>query len=279
MPRIRFNAGKAVLPALFCFVSLFSYSDASGQFLPAIWESDFGVDLNLFDDSTSAVNFGTLAFPFAGTTYTGTDILDVSSNGFASIGGTNFNDCCDGDVAEFLNDTFPRLSPLWGDIDPANVETDGVFVNTFNDDADAADDRLVVTWDAQHWGSGEDVLFQLQLFESGVITFGYNGISTLDRDTLIGIGTGGGALDPGEIDLTTGPVLINGNNAYEFFDARFGDPLEFDLDFSNVVFSPLPSGEQFAVTTLAPIILVIPEPSGFGLLGLGCVASLTRRRR
>lgn len=276
MLRIRLNAEKVILPALFCFVSLLTYSDASGQFLPAIWESNFGVDLNLSDDSTNSVNFGTFAFPFAGTTYTGTDILDVSSNGFVSIGGSNGNDCCNGDVGEFLTEAFPRLSPLWGDIDPANVASDGVFVNTFNDDADAADDRLTVTWDAQHWGSGEDVLFQLQLFESGVVTFGYNGISPLDRNTLIGIGPAGGTFDPGESDLSSSPFIAGGNTVYEFFDGNLANPTEFDLDFSNVVFSPIPATGQFVVSQIPG---VVPEPSGLGLLALGCLASFNRRRR
>jgi hypothetical protein len=255
---------------------LFIQSNAFGQFMPAIWEPDFGTDLNLSDDSTSSVPFGTFSFPFAGIIYTGTDILDVSSNGFVSLGGSNGNDCCNGNVGAFLNDTFPRLSPLWGDIDPANTITDGVFVNTFNDDGDAADDRLVVTWDAQHWGSGEDVLFQLQLRESGVITFGYNGISDLDRDTLIGVGTGGGAPDPSEIDLTGSATLV-GVNSYEFFELDFTDPnASFDLDFSNVVFSPIPATGQFVVTQVPG---VIPEPTSFAVIALTSFASWTRRRR
>ena len=261
--------------SLLCVSLWFTQSNAVGQ-QPSIWESNFGIDLNLSDDSTASVPFDTFAFPFAGNVFTGSDVLDVSSNGFVSLGGSNGDDCCNGDVQSFLNDMFPRLSPLWGDIDPANVPTDGVFVNSFNDDGDAAIDRLAVTWDAQHWGSGEDVLFQLQMFESGTIVFGYNGISPLDRNTLIGIGTGGGALDPSSSDLSVGPFLGAGDNIYELFppDSVF-DPSEFDLDLTNIVFTPIPGDGGFVVSQIA----AIPEPSSASLIAFACMAMFSRRRR
>lgn len=256
---------------LFCVTSLVMQANVSGQ-TPVIWESNFGEDLNLSDDSTSSVVFDTFAFPFGGRVFSGADVLDVSSNGFVSLGGSNGNACCNGNVTSFLNDAFPRISPLWGDIDPANVASDGVFFNTFNDDADVAADRLAITWDAQHWGSGQDVLFQLQLYETGDIVFGYNGVSPLDRNTLIGVGTAGGISDPGASDLSVGPFLASGNAVYELFASNNGD---FDLDFSNTIFSPIPGTGQFVVTQIA----AVPEPSGLGVFAFACLATLARRRR
>ena len=270
----RTNRWISVYLALICVSFLLTHSNAVGQ-QPAIWESDFGSDLNLFDDDTASVLFGTFSFPFGGDVFTGADVLDVSSNGFVSLGGSNGNDCCSGDVTQFLNDPFPRISPLWADIHPARVASDGVFANSFNDDGDAADDRIAITWDAQHFGTGEDVLFQVQLFESGVISFGYSGISPLDRNTLIGIGPGGGASDPGLSDLSNGPFLEFSNNIYELFQPDSVVPGGFDLDGSNVVFTPIPFNGGFVVSQIG----AIPEPSSLSVLAFACLASFSRRRR
>ena len=266
------------LAAILATCCLISATASAQNQPPQIFETNFGTPLNLTDDSTTAVMFGSFVFPFAGSVFTGSDVLDISSNGFLSLGGSNGNDCCNGDLNEFLNDPFARISPLWADIDPANTAMDDVFIGTFNDDTDPEDDRLVVTWDAQHWGSGEDVLFQVQLLDTGVIVFGYNGVSALDRNTLIGITTGGGVADPGASDLSTGPFLDGGAEIYELFAPEtpvISDPREFDLDFSNVVFTPVPVFGGFVVSHIEPI----PEPSGLVAVAFALCAITTRRRR
>ena len=58
-----------------------------------------------------------------------------------------------------------------------------MYINRFNDDADAAIDRIVITFAtslAQCVNSDCSVLVQVQLLENGTIIFGYNGIDLVN---------------------------------------------------------------------------------------------------
>ena len=78
------------------------YSGAASA-VPAIWEAQLGATVTnaaivpaLDDqddlDTGTDLSFGTLSFPFAGTTYTDIDVLNISSNGFISLGASNGSD-------------------------------------------------------------------------------------------------------------------------------------------------------------------------------------------
>ena len=68
---------------------------------PPIWEAQTGATLpdqatldNVDNGTTlNLITFGSMSFPFAGKTYTGNDILNISSNGFISLGGDNGDGC------------------------------------------------------------------------------------------------------------------------------------------------------------------------------------------
>ncbi len=225
----------------------------TAQAKPAIWESAIGHTilsggtLDDDDDNTANITFDTFSFPFAGTTYTGADTLSISSNGFVSLGGDNGDDCCDGDPSALVGDAFARIAPMWMDLDPGDEGGD-VYINTFNDDADPAVDRIVITWavgDNDCSGPECHVLVQVQLLENGTIIMGYNGIvltGSVSDDVLIGVSPGGGAADPGGADFTAAIPFDSGSEPtiYEFFPDA-GPPL-VDVDNSNIVFTPNGSG-------------------------------------
>ncbi len=210
-----------------------------------MWEPDFGAALGFTDDDVDDSTFGTFSFPFAATTYTGADILSISSNGFISLGGSNGHGCCSGNPTDLTGDAFARIAPFWTDLDP---ETFGdVYLNTFpDDDADPEIDRVVVTWDTVTLWSGSPVSVQVQLLEDGNISMGFNKYGFTaddDNDVLIGISPGGGVTDPASIDYTTDAPFdsVAEPTIYEWFEYTPPPPVDIAQD-SNIFFHPNGSG-------------------------------------
>ena len=215
---------------------------------PPVWESQTGATLpgqalDNVNDGIVNLTFGSMSFPFAGKTYTGADILNISSNGFISLGGDNGNGCCDGDPTALVQGAFPRIAPLWTDLNPNGVAGGGdIFINTFNDDDDPAIDRIVITFASGFSDCAYNAcsaLVQVQLLEDGTIIFGYNGIVqnvNQTSDILIGLSPGNGAADPGNTVFST-DVPFDSMLEPTIYQL-FSPPQDFDLDDTNLVFTP-----------------------------------------
>ena len=215
---------------------------------PPIWESQTGATLpgqalDNVNDGTVNLTFGSMSFPFEGKTYTGNDILNISSNGFISLGGNNGNGCCDGDPTVLVQGAFPRIAPFWTDLNPDGVAGGGdIFINTFNDDNDPAIDRIVITFAtgfADCANNACSTLTQVQLLEDGTIIFGYNGIvQTVSQtsDILTGLSPGNGAADPGNT-IFSADVPFDSMMEPTIYQL-FSPPQDFDLDDTNLVFTP-----------------------------------------
>ena len=223
---------------------------------PAVWESQTGATLpgqaldNVNDDTVS-LTFGSMSFPFAGKTYTGNDILNIASNGFISLGGDNGDGCvmvdCSGDPTALVQGAFPRIAPFWTDLNPDGVAGGGdIFINTFNDDNDPAIDRIVITFATGFSDCANNTcstLTQVQLLEDGTIIFGYNGIVqsvSQTSDILIGLSPGNGATDPGNTDFFATVPFDSGMEPTIY--QLFSPPQDFDLDDTNLVFTPNGNG-------------------------------------
>ncbi len=234
----------------------------SASAAPPIWESSVGAPIAAItnsDDAATTVPMGTFSFPFYGVTHTGAETFGVSSNGVVTFGAgdpsntPNANDARTG---------LPRIAALWADLNPATVppNPDGgtVSMNTFNDDGDAAVDRVVFTWDSVFFGC-ETAPFnttcraraQIQLLETGRIVFGYDGVLTNQARDNYGssngtlmpvIAKGGFTAPPGFVPNPTGidysaqVPFTGGNLIFEHFT---GVPVHFDLDQSNLIFVPV----------------------------------------
>jgi hypothetical protein len=203
---------------------------------PPIWEPNFGTPLNLGDDSTFDSTFGLMRFPFpfAGRYYTGRTPISISSNGFVSLGGSNGPGCCNGDPADFLSGA-ARIAAAWTDLYPQG-ET---YLNTFNSPDGLSVERFVVTWDSLFYSSRGQATAQLQLLANGTIVTSYRCFDRLDgaSDVLVGLTTGGGATDPGSIDLTASLPFDSGTQStmYELFP--YGSS-SLDLAGKSFVFEP-----------------------------------------
>jgi len=252
---------------------------------PPNWESEFGHTLDgqaldNRDNATVNLTFGTMSFPFSGTTYTNMDILNISSNGFISLGGNNGNGCCNGNPLDLAGGLFARIAPLWTDLNPDIFGGGDIYINRFDDDNDPADiDRIVVTFATGHAQCAADecsVLAQVQLLDNGTIIFGYNGydlenaLDDVSSDLLIGISPGTtGVFPPFSTDISasaTFTTATNGTTIFELFEANSEPP--FDLDGKNVIFTPNTANNSFTVSVLGDNASIGTGGGGGG--GGGC---------
>jgi hypothetical protein len=239
--------------------------------LPLIWEEHFGGELaNLTgaDDQSqgTALSFD---FNFFGTNYT---TVFVSTNGVISLGADAAAGYDPDLPQDFLSASTPVIAPFWSDLDLS--AKGAVFFNDFGD-------RAVVTWAdvGAFINPHASFTFQLQLTADGRLIFGYDTIadtvSQLDEDLVVGLSRGNGSFasrrnfQPDVSQTMSGTV-------YQVFE-QGSEP--FDLEGSNLMFMPpfLPPPQQplslFAsappplVGPPAPVI--VPEPDGLVMLGLG----------
>jgi uncharacterized repeat protein (TIGR01451 family) len=252
----------------------FAILAGSAQAAPPIFESNVGAPIGPppppggitdADDAAAAIPMGTFSFPFYGVTHTGPETFGVSSNGLLELGGPGDPDNSPTGTEFRLGP--PKIAALWADLNPTTVAPFGdqgqVFMNTFNTDGDPAIDRVVFTWDSAFFGCegrpGCRARVQIQLQENGQIIFAYDGVLTNqavndfggnNNPLLTGIAKGGFTQPPGPViqppglDLSEAVPFTGGDLIFEEFK---GSPIHFDLDQSDLVFTP--SGGGYSVTS------------------------------
>ena len=240
---------------------------ATASPIPPIWETNFGNPVAFApnaDDGTVVINFG-FAFPFLGNTYTSGSL---SSNGFLWLNPANADAGLAGDVSSFLSGD-PRIAGGWVDLVTSNVD-----FNTFGGN------RAVITYAGaeEFGGNSTPYSFQMQLFSTGRIVFGYNSFETpaTFNNILIGVTPGGSAADPGSSDLLNAtPFLTAGGTVYQFIPTN---GIGGTFEGSNIIFDPNGAGWN---VTAQPTVTTTPEPGTLGLLGMGVTAfvGIVRRRR
>ncbi len=166
------------------------------------------------------VGLSTFVFPFQGTSWSS---LFVNSNGNLTFGAAN------DDFSETVNDLLngpPRIAPLWDDLNPAF----GLVV------AEEKERRLEI-----HFVSVPEFLatgsnyFTVRLDRRGDITIDYG--ATNRSGAIVGITEGGGAADPGPIDLSRAwRVSATGTTYEQFGPASFATYGGVDLSFRKIRF-------------------------------------------
>ncbi|MEO8276658.1 MAG: hypothetical protein ABI639_10575 [Thermoanaerobaculia bacterium] len=204
---------------LLTFIALFALSARPALAQPPIWESDFGAplaDLTGEDDSEQSVNLS-FGFPYDAASYT---TVYAGTNGCVQLGSLGGDSDIDYDLwayfEEFYDDGAPIICPFATDWD---LGTHGTV--DFHDFGD----RAVFTWNGIGTNENEDTIntFQLQLYATGRIVFGYHGIldgkgddfiNDMSEGIVVGISSSNGN-DPGPTDLSAAGILPAGGTKYE----------------------------------------------------------------
>lgn len=133
-------------------------------------------------------------FPYPGGV---TPAIDIGSNGYVFLQPGTSTLAYYGATSGLLNDA-ARLCPAWGDWDPA---TGG----SMHYDVGPGEAYVAITWlNVPEWNQpGTSVSFQMILYPSGQVDFVYQGtVGMVAAAALVGWSPGGGAADPGSMDIT-----------------------------------------------------------------------------
>jgi hypothetical protein len=185
-----------------------------------------GTVLPIEDESSIEVPLSTFQFPFNGATYASVFVNDNGNLTFGT-GNVDFSES----VAELLTGP-PRIAPLWDDLAPTNFLTGDVQGLVI---ADETPGRLKV-----HFVSVPEFLttgtnyFTVDLDWKGNARVEYG--ATNRSDALVGVSPGGGAVDPGQADLSRAPALSAGGTTYERFLGSFATFGGVDLSFTDLLF-------------------------------------------
>ncbi len=219
---------------------------------PLLWEPNYGTwsDLSDEDDDTESYNLG-FDFTFYGATYSS---VYVNSNGALLFDDDND----DYEVGDDIEDDFGRvIAPFWADLNPD--EEGDIYYNTLGA---AGDRRFVVTWDdVMDYEEEFNNTFQVILFESGLIQFGYEsllGSDSGDGENVIGVSRG---------DDTN----------YNYFIADDGDSDGIHPNGGNLFYSWNSASLNYDVSSTHTH--PVPEPGVVFLLGAGLAGLLFRTRR
>lgn len=173
-----------------------------------------GILLDLGDDDNHELTLP-FSFPFQGSSY---GSVFVNSNGNLTFGSGD-NDFSD-TVSELLNDQ-PRIAALWDDLSP---NQGGQVIAEFGTTSVSVEFQNV-----PEFLSGNSNNFVVTLYDTGVIDIAYGNVDT--DDVIIGISPGGGAADPGEVDLSTSASWPNLGVTYEAFSFEAVDVENTTLTF------------------------------------------------
>jgi hypothetical protein len=185
-----------------------------GRYVLAI-HSYRGTILELEDDDSVDLPLG-FNFPFQGAVHTN---VFVNGNGNLTFG--EADDDFSESVGEFLTGA-PRIAPLWDDLFPL----DGLVI------AEQTSRSTTI-----HFASVPEFFdvrpnyFSVKLSDDGDIDMDW--FATARSDALVGITQGGGAVDPGPVNLSRDDDWPVAGTTYEVFTGFFSN---FDLFFEDIEF-------------------------------------------
>jgi hypothetical protein len=194
----------------------FTGSPDTGRYVLNV-QTHTGTLLPAGDDTSTPVSLG-FDFPFQGQVY---DSVFVNSNGNLTfgLGSTDFSET----VAELLSGQ-PRIAALWDDLNAngglviATPETGAMTIHFVS---------------VPEFATDLANYFSIRLESNGRVTLSYGGV--LAQDGIAGITEGGGAVDPGPVDLSRlFSVFPKTGTTYQQFSLTL--PEVFDLSFRPVFF-------------------------------------------
>jgi hypothetical protein len=173
---------------------------------PLVWYSDYGVSLNMGDDESRLINIG-FSFTFYGNVYTQ---CYVNANGNITFSASD--DDYTETEAEFLANG-PRVAPMWNDFKPVKTTPNNVYMN-------GQADKLIITWNqVDEYASGQDNTFQVVLYQSSVIQYGFDNMNSSDGVKGVSSGNGSNA----NYEMYAGGIIDDNNIFFEWNGTGYDD--------------------------------------------------------
>lgn len=175
--------------------------------------TNVGTSLGLTDETVSvAQNLG-FTFVYGGVPYTQIQVCD---NGYVTLGGSGGQPDWDPLAATLVGDPFPRICPLWIDLEPGLAGSGDVFFSAVPASG-TTPAYVVVTWqNVWEYAGTAPHTFQLFLIDGGQVRCNYdsNLAALANPDPwLIGASPGNAAtLNP--VSFASLPILTSGNPTF-----------------------------------------------------------------
>jgi len=209
------------------------------------FETNFGTQIGLGDDTLLAAQAIGFNFPMGATNYThiipntnGCAFLHTGATGALGTTATGYSTS----AATMLTNLrgaaggAPRLAAYWRDLNLTAANSGAVWGNN------SVAGRYVLTWrNAVHFGQTSPVFtFQMQIFDTGEVRYFYSGnTSNTAACPMVGVSQGGAIADPGISDLSVGAVGVSVSRiVYESFPTLN----TFDLQNKSIAFIPNAGG-------------------------------------
>ncbi|MGA0870839.1 MAG: hypothetical protein ACO3UM_18070, partial [Planctomycetota bacterium] len=210
------------------------------------WFTPASADLALGDDTLSAVQPLGFSFPYPGGS---TADIKVCSNGFVWLDSAQTAATFAGNPTRLLGEA-PRLAPLWHDMNPS---TGG----SVHFDVDPSGTAAYVTWLAvPRFGVATSLnTCQLALFADGSVEYRYEVCDV--GPGIVGFSLGGGANDPGNIDISAAIPFTTDTDQYPLTLANTNRPKinsTFGLEIRNIVPSAAVAGLNFGFAPQTPAL-------------------------
>jgi len=230
------------------------------------FESNFGTQIGLGDDTLLAAQALGFNFPIGATNYThiipntnGCAFLHTAATGALGTTATGYSTS----AATMLTNLrgaaggAPRLAAYWRDLNLTAANTGAVWGNG------TVAGRYVLTWrNAVHFGQTTPVFtIQMQVYASGEVWMFYNGtLQNTAACPMVGVSQGGAIADPGISDLSVGATGVSTSRiVYQSFPTLN----TFDLQNKTTKFVPNAGGGYDVVPTVC-------EPANNTNYGKGC---------
>ena len=259
MPHARLYLPLVHLVKKFLPLALLSFATASVVAQVPCSTNNLGTNLGLTDETVSGPQALGFTFVYNGIGYTDIQVCD---NGYVTLGAS-------GGAAEWnvlsgtmLADTFPRICPLWVDLEPGVTGSGDVFFSTVAASG-ATPAYAVITWNAVFDYAGSTPhTFQLFLIDGGQIRFTYdNNLTAIPafNPWLVGATPGNNAA-ANPVSFASLPITTSGN-------ATLHEENVGPLPLANRTFDWVPDGIG------GYIVLENTTCASAVSYGTGCVAS------
>jgi hypothetical protein len=172
--------------------------------------TNYGTNLGLTDETMSTAQSLGFSFTYNGTPYTDIQVCD---NGYITLGVSGGQPDWDPLATTLVTDVFPRICPLWVDLEPGASGGGDVYFRAVPASG-GTPAYAVITWkDVLDYGGTTPHTFQLFLVANGQVRCSYNGnLAAIPASNpwLVGASPGNNAaLNP--VDFGTLPIATAGN--------------------------------------------------------------------